>query len=204
MKVVLLLGLVGAPIYGAILLSYDLLPHDPAANVFTGQSLGNLDDRQLRSWGTDLPALASQTLRKHRSHCARLRRRPRSLPPLSLQPTQVQHTRQSNGQRSSLPRRCTATPQLPRQYCASINPVPRCGLSGDKTDGSRSPIPLPEQVQSAGTAQQLQFGRLCSFEEPFGYSVPRRSSGLSFSSISTRSERRTLVTLRPVVHIATT
>ena len=59
MKVVLLLGLVGAPIYGAILLSYDLLPHDPAANVFTGQSLGNLDDRQLRSWGTDLPALAS-------------------------------------------------------------------------------------------------------------------------------------------------
>ena len=27
MKVVLLLGLVGAAIYGAILLSYDLLPH---------------------------------------------------------------------------------------------------------------------------------------------------------------------------------
>src|SRR6516165_12303364 len=59
MKGVLFLGLVGAAIYGAILLSYDLLPHDPAANVFTGQSLGNLDDRQLRSWGTDLPALAS-------------------------------------------------------------------------------------------------------------------------------------------------
>jgi Bacterial SH3 domain len=59
MKGVLFLGLVGAAIYGAILLSYDLLPHDPAANVFTGQSFGNLDDRQLRSWGTDLPALAS-------------------------------------------------------------------------------------------------------------------------------------------------
>jgi hypothetical protein len=59
MKGVLFLGLVGAAIYGAILLSYDLLPHDPAANVFTGQSLGNPDDRQLRSWGTDLPALAS-------------------------------------------------------------------------------------------------------------------------------------------------
>ena len=59
MKGVLFLGLVGAAIYGAILLSYDLLPHDQAANVFTGQSPGNLDDRQLRSWGTDLPALAS-------------------------------------------------------------------------------------------------------------------------------------------------
>src|SRR5262249_17557874 len=59
MKGVLFLGLVGAAIYGAILLSYDLLPHDQAANVFTGQSLDKPDDRQLRSWGTDLPALAS-------------------------------------------------------------------------------------------------------------------------------------------------
>ena len=61
MKGVLFLGLVGAAIYGAILLSYDLLPHAPAANVFTGQNLGNPDDRQLRSWGTDLPALASSS-----------------------------------------------------------------------------------------------------------------------------------------------
>src|SRR5262249_35908203 len=61
MKGVLFLGLVGAAIYGAILLSYDLLPHDPAANVFTGQNLGNPEDRQLRSWGTDLPALASSS-----------------------------------------------------------------------------------------------------------------------------------------------
>src|SRR5215469_13862307 len=59
MKSVLFLGLVGAAIYWAILLSYDLLPHDQAANVFTGQSLGNPEDRQLHSWGTDLPALAS-------------------------------------------------------------------------------------------------------------------------------------------------
>jgi SH3-like domain-containing protein len=61
MKGVLFLGLVGAAIYGAILLSYDLLPHDPAANVFTGQNLRNREDRQLRSWGTDLPALASSS-----------------------------------------------------------------------------------------------------------------------------------------------
>jgi SH3-like domain-containing protein len=61
MKGVLFLALAGAAIYGAILLSYDLLPHDQAANVFTGQSLVNPDDRQLRSWGTDLPALTSSS-----------------------------------------------------------------------------------------------------------------------------------------------
>ena len=61
MKGVLFLGLVGAAIYGAILISYDLLPNDLTANVFTGQSLGNPEDRQLHSWGTDLPALASSS-----------------------------------------------------------------------------------------------------------------------------------------------
>ena len=61
MKGVLFLGLVGAAIYGAILLSYDLLPHDQAANVFSRQSLGNPEDRQLHSWGTDLPALTSSS-----------------------------------------------------------------------------------------------------------------------------------------------
>jgi len=61
MKGLLFLALVGAAIYGAIVLSYNLLPHHPAENVFTRQSLGNPDDRQLRSWGTDLPALASSS-----------------------------------------------------------------------------------------------------------------------------------------------
>jgi hypothetical protein len=59
MKGVLFLGLVGAAIYGAILLSYDALRRDPAENVLTGRTLGNPGGRQLRSWGTDLPALAS-------------------------------------------------------------------------------------------------------------------------------------------------
>jgi Bacterial SH3 domain len=59
MKGVLFLGLVGAAIYGALLLSYDALPREPAENPYAGQGLSNLDDRQLRSWGTDLPALAS-------------------------------------------------------------------------------------------------------------------------------------------------
>ena len=59
MKGLLLLGLVGAVIYGALVLSGDLLPRDPAKDAFARQSLGDPSDRQLRSWGTDLPALAS-------------------------------------------------------------------------------------------------------------------------------------------------
>ena len=58
MKVLMLLGLVGAAIYGALVLSSDLFPRDPAENAFAWRSLGNPSDRQLRSWGTDLPSLA--------------------------------------------------------------------------------------------------------------------------------------------------
>ncbi|MGH6804747.1 MAG: SH3 domain-containing protein [Methyloceanibacter sp.] len=61
MKGLLLLGLVGAAIYGALVLSDNLLPRDPAKDAFAGQSLGNPSDRQLRSWGTDLPALTSSS-----------------------------------------------------------------------------------------------------------------------------------------------
>jgi len=58
MKVLMLLGLVGAAIYGALVLSSDLFPRDPAENAFAWRSLGNPSDRRLRSWGTDLPSLA--------------------------------------------------------------------------------------------------------------------------------------------------
>jgi SH3-like domain-containing protein len=61
MKGVLFLGLVGAAIYGAILLSYDALPRDPAEDAHAVRTLGNLGERQLRSWGTDLPALATSS-----------------------------------------------------------------------------------------------------------------------------------------------
>ena len=61
MKGLLLLGLVGAAIYGALVLSDDLLPRDPAKDEFARQSLGDPSDRQLRSWGTDLPSLASSS-----------------------------------------------------------------------------------------------------------------------------------------------
>jgi hypothetical protein len=59
MKGLMFLGLVGAAIYGALLLSYDVLPRDTAEDAFAGRSLGDPGGRQLRSWGTDLPALAS-------------------------------------------------------------------------------------------------------------------------------------------------
>ena len=61
MKVLLYLGLVGAAIYGALVLSDNLLPRDPAEVAFARQSLGDASDRQLRSWGTDLPSLASSS-----------------------------------------------------------------------------------------------------------------------------------------------
>ena len=61
MKGLLLLGLVGSAIYGALVLSDDLLRRDPAKDAFARQSLGDPRDRQLRSWGTDLPALASSS-----------------------------------------------------------------------------------------------------------------------------------------------
>ena len=61
MKVLLFLGLVGAAIYGALVLSGNLLPRDPADGAFARESLGDPSDRELRSWGTDLPALASSS-----------------------------------------------------------------------------------------------------------------------------------------------
>jgi len=56
MKGLMFIGLVGAALYGALLLSYDVLRREDA---FAGRSLGDPGARQLRSWGTDLPALAS-------------------------------------------------------------------------------------------------------------------------------------------------
>jgi hypothetical protein len=62
MKGLVFLGLVGATIYGALVLSSDyLLLRDPAENALAGQSLGNPNNRQLRSWGTDLPSLATSS-----------------------------------------------------------------------------------------------------------------------------------------------
>ena len=63
MKGLFLLGLVGAAIYGALVLSGEFLPVDPAKEAFASQSLGDPSDRQLRSWGTDLSSLASSSER---------------------------------------------------------------------------------------------------------------------------------------------
>lgn len=59
MKGVLFLSLVGAAIYTALVVSHDLLRSEGAADSFTRQGLSSPTARQLRSWGTDLPALVS-------------------------------------------------------------------------------------------------------------------------------------------------
>jgi hypothetical protein len=58
MKVVLFLGLVGAALYMALVVSHDRLSGDRTEDNLTRQALSSPPARQLRSWGTDLPALA--------------------------------------------------------------------------------------------------------------------------------------------------
>jgi hypothetical protein len=57
MKVLLFLSLLGAAMYGALLVSHDFLLRDRAKDPSFAQSLGNASERRLRSWGSDLPAL---------------------------------------------------------------------------------------------------------------------------------------------------
>jgi Bacterial SH3 domain len=69
MKGLLVLSLIGAGIYGALVVSHDLLRSDKPQGLFAEESLGDPGARQLRSWGSDLPALvtsqpASVLLRK--------------------------------------------------------------------------------------------------------------------------------------------
>jgi SH3-like domain-containing protein len=59
MKGFLFLSLVGALIYGSLVVSNDLLPSDRADESLARQNLGNPAARQLRSWGSDLPSLVS-------------------------------------------------------------------------------------------------------------------------------------------------
>jgi SH3-like domain-containing protein len=62
MKGLVFLGLVGATLYGALVLGSDYLSsRNTAENAVAGQSLGNPSNRQLRSWGSDLPSLASSS-----------------------------------------------------------------------------------------------------------------------------------------------
>jgi hypothetical protein len=59
MNGLLFLSLVGGAIYTALVVSHDLLPSDRAEDTFTSQRPTNPGVRQLRSWGSDLPALVS-------------------------------------------------------------------------------------------------------------------------------------------------
>jgi hypothetical protein len=70
MKGFFFLSLVGAAIYGALLVSHDYLPSDRAEHQVFAQSLGNAGERQLRSWGSGLPALASSSSKPSRQSMA--------------------------------------------------------------------------------------------------------------------------------------
>jgi SH3 domain-containing protein len=59
MKGVLFLGVVGAAIYTTLVVSHDVLQSNGSEDTLTPQVLSNPTARQLRSWGTDLPALAT-------------------------------------------------------------------------------------------------------------------------------------------------
>jgi len=61
MKVLLFLSLLGAAMYGALLLSHDFLLRDRAKDPSFARSLGDASDRRLRSWGSDLPALTNSS-----------------------------------------------------------------------------------------------------------------------------------------------
>jgi len=103
MKGLMFLGLVGAAIYGALLLSYDyLIPRDQAENAFFGQRLGNPSDRQLHSWGTDLPSLASSNSQEAQLPSPRAAVRPPStVPEASPSDARSEGTSRLNGPRSS-------------------------------------------------------------------------------------------------------
>jgi hypothetical protein len=61
MKVLLFLSFLGAAMYGALLVSHDLLQSDRSRHRSFDQSLGDASERRLRSWGTDLPALTTSS-----------------------------------------------------------------------------------------------------------------------------------------------
>ena len=70
MKGFLFLSLVGAALYVALVVSNDLIitAEDPSVR----QNLGDPDSRQLRSWGSDLPALVSFNSQRRPYPCGSL------------------------------------------------------------------------------------------------------------------------------------
>jgi hypothetical protein len=62
MKGFLFLSLVGAALYGALVVSNDLIITAEDPSVW--QNLGDPDSRHLRSWGSDLPALVSSNFQR--------------------------------------------------------------------------------------------------------------------------------------------
>jgi hypothetical protein len=94
MKGLLFLGLVGAAIYSALVVTHDLFPSDRAADTFTRQRPNNPGVRQLRSWGSDLPALVS-------SHGASLPHHKPAVVPGSYESDHSQYSESASGAEGS-------------------------------------------------------------------------------------------------------
>src|SRR5262249_40385577 len=156
MKGLLFLALVGAAIYGAIVLSYNLLPHDPAENVSTRQGLGNPDHRQLRSWGTDLPALASSSSKGSSLPLGKPATttmspsRVASLPVSQAQPNRVQSNEAAyepvEWAKVVFAGKAHGDASISSPTLRFYQPGTAYGSSADKTAGSRSPTQLLESV----------------------------------------------------------
>lgn len=60
MRALLLLGLVGIALYGLLVLTSNVVPDSKVEDTFAGKTQPNHPiDRELRSWGSNLPALAN-------------------------------------------------------------------------------------------------------------------------------------------------
>jgi hypothetical protein len=135
MKGFLFLNLVGVALYGALVVSNDVISRteDPLVR----QNLGDPDSRQLRSWGSDLTALVNSNsqrtsvpLRKpdvlKGSSDSESDSGAGGLPIYQRQNQRprnqvARHTSRLNGRRSLLPRRRTAKPPFPLQSFVSIS-----------------------------------------------------------------------------------
>ena len=178
MKVLMLLGLVGAAIYGALVLSSDLFPRDPAENAFAWRSLGNPSDRRLRSWGTDLPSLARSS-----SQEASL-----PLPKPAVTAASTSPSAGSEGKPTS------ARPDLVRQAVQPLLKLQWRPPQGKWRERQRRPIRRPLQRSASGRLDP-QLG--CRTSSPLRNSTGDGSGALHVAAVSFSSAAASLELSEP-------
>ena len=128
MRGFLLLSVVGALLYGLLLLTTDA--PDRKAEHSLGGHTERPADRTLRSWGSNLPALVSEQPSNDRPSMA-----------VRDKLFDVSQEKLAEGQwaakplRWCLPRECTASPPSLTPQSGSLAPVPNCRSSDEKAGG---------------------------------------------------------------------